>query len=47
MVCVAGVDRCVVGVVVVVGDGHISRVVHDSLVVILDGDGGSFCIELS
>ena len=36
-------DRGVVGVEVVVGDvGFIGRVVHDGLIVILDGDGGSF-----
>ena len=44
---VVGVDRCAVGVEVVVGDvGFIGRVVHDSLIVVLDGDGGSFGVEL-
>ena len=43
MVVVVRADRGVVGVVVVVGDvGFIGRVVHDGLIVILDGDGGSF-----
>ena len=45
--CVVGADRGVVGVEVVVGDvGFIGRVIHDGLIVVLNGDGGSFGVEL-
>ena len=44
---VIGSDSGVIGIKVVVGDvSFIGRVVHDGLIVILNGDGGSFGVEL-